>query len=356
MVRVIGDGVATVATTVPPLRPDDRPGGTRRSRRCPTRATRRRPTGRRSARRSAAWRRHRARCMASVIRMLPWESGPDWLWDPLTWLVNGHRRHRTAPGRRRGGGDVPEAGARGAASPPCRSWWPAGRAATARSRNGGTSPDAGGRGAAKPAMTRVTTRAAAAAAVRRPRGSERPVVIRQAKAPSTAAVQTASTNRMTGSWVSVPVPRAWTSGDGPAEVGEPVDEAPGGVADAVAQAAGDEDGQQEVEGQRAQAHVDRSVGGEERHEDVDQSDGHVAVEHGGGDVDADEHEAEEGHVAVDVLGEEAGPALGGPADRGHDAEEEGGAEQHERHDAAGPGQVPEGLAAHRRRWSGAPGS
>ena len=44
---------------------------------------------------------------------------------------------------------------------------------------------------------------------------------------------------------------------------------------------------------------------------------------------------------MDVLGEEPGPPLGGPTDRRHHAEHDGGGQQHQGHQAAGPGQVPE---------------
>ena len=240
---------------------DDRARRRPRSRRCRTRATRRRPPGRPTSTTVSGVEAASARCMASVIRMLPWASGPDWLCDPLTWLVKGTAGTEPLPVAGAVDCDVPPAGAvvPVAAAPFLAASWASSDGEVPERWD---QPGRRGPSSAKPAMTRVTTSAAEAAAVRRPRGSERPVVIRHAKAPSTAAVQTTSTNRTTGSWVSVPVPSAWTSGDGPAQVGEPVDEPPRGVADAVAQAARDEDGQQEVEGQRAEAHVDRPVGGD----------------------------------------------------------------------------------------------
>ncbi len=66
-----------------------------------------------------------------------------------------------------------------------------------------------------------------------------------------------------GSEVSVPLPRPWIERDRPAQIGQPVDEAPGRVADAPAEGAGDQDGEQEVEAEGPEPHVDGAVGGAE---------------------------------------------------------------------------------------------
>ena len=156
MVRVIGDGVATVATTVPPFRPTTVPvvppkvDGAGRERH--------------AAARLGAHQHHGQRRRGG-IGQVHGQGDPDVALGvggrlalcPAHLAGEGHRR-----GRNRCRSPVPWTAASRrpvpwCPSPPRRSWRPAGRAATGRSRSGGTSRDAAGRGAAKPAMTRVTT-------------------------------------------------------------------------------------------------------------------------------------------------------------------------------------------------------
>ena len=101
-------------------------------------------------------------------------------------------------------------------------------------------------------------------------------------------------------------------GNGPAQIGQPVDEPPRVVADAVAEGTGDQHHQQEVEGQGPEPHPEGAVGGQEGNEGVGESDGHIAVAHRGDHVEGHEAHAEQREVPVHALGEEPGPALGGP--------------------------------------------
>ena len=94
-----------------------------------------------------------------------------------------------------------------------------------------------------------------------------------------------------------------------------------------------------------EAHPEGTVRGKEWEEGVGESDGHVAVAHRGHHVHGDEAHAEQRKVPVHALGEEPGPPLGGPAHRGHHAEDHGGGQQDQGDQSGRAGEVPQGLPA-----------
>ena len=189
--------------------------------------------------------------------------GRDWVCDPVTWLVKGTAGTEPLAGRRQGGRRRSSAG--GSRWPPA--WRAApffgGQLGEQRRRGAGAVGPARAQRAEQrrsrrwPGSRRRCRRRPPRCAG--PGGAMRPVVSRQAKAARTAPVQTASTNRTTGQRGVGARAESVDEGDGPAQVGQPVDEAPGAVADAVAEPAGDQHGQQEVEG-RARPGRGRSVG------------------------------------------------------------------------------------------------
>ena len=173
-------------------------------------------------------------------------------------------------------------------------------------------PGRSGPRAAKTTRARATTTVPTPAAARWPAVKVRPVARRHTTTEMTAAEHAASRARTTGSGGVGAAAQRVEQGDGPAQVGQPVDEPPRGEPDPVAEGAGDQHGQQQVEGERPEPHVQRPVGGPEGDEGVGEPDGDVAVADRGDHVDGHEAHAEQGEVPVDVLGQEPGPALGGP--------------------------------------------
>ena len=208
-------------------------------------------------------------------------------------------------------------------------------------------PGRSGPRAANTSRARPTTTVPTAATARRPAGKVRPVTSRQNTAANTAAAQTTSRARTSAEARVGAAAQGVEHGDGPAQVGQPVDEPPRGEADPVPEGAGDQHGQQQVEGQRPEADVQRPVRGEEGDEGVGEADGHVAVAHRGDHVDGHEAHAEQRQVAVDALGQEPRPPLGGPAHRRHHPEHHGGGEQDQGHQPGRAGQVPQGRAVGR---------
>ena len=196
-------------------------------------------------------------------------------------------------------------------------------------------------------MARTTTTAPTAPSDRRPTGNVRPVPTRQADAPRTAAAADGLRRRGRRERRVRSAAEAVEHGDRPAQVGQPVDEPPRVVADAVAQRAGDQHRQHQVEAQGAEAHPDRSVGGQERDEGVGEADRYVAVAHRGDHVEADEAHQNSERLRC-TLGRGTGPPLGGPADRGHHADHDGGGQEQQGDQSGRPGEVPQGL----RRGSG----
>ncbi len=129
-------------------------------------------------------------------------------------------------------------------------------------------------------------------------------------------------------------------GDRPAAVGGEVDGAPRAVGQPVAQQAGDDDGEDQVERDRAEPEPQRAIAGDERHERVDDADAHERVGHRGGDVHGDEHDGEERRVAVQQLDDQArrDAPVGRPC--GRDAEDERDRQQDQGDESRTAGDVP----------------
>ena len=87
--------------------------------------------------------------------------------------------------------------------------------------------------------------------------------------------------------------------------------------------AGADDGQDEVQRNRAQSQPDRSVARCERN-DRRQTERGVGIHDGHDDVDGQEDEAEQRDRFVQLGGEETGPTRTLPADRGQDAQTDDG--------------------------------
>ena len=83
-----------------------------------------------------------------------------------------------------------------------------------------------------------------------------------------------------------------------------------------------------------------AVGGDERDDGVEPADRREAVEHGRGDVGAEKADRQQGHVAVDHLGDEPGPRRGLPPAHREHAQGDAGGEEDERDEATRPREVP----------------
>ena len=135
----------------------------------------------------------------------------------------------------------------------------------------------------------------------------------------------------------------------PAEVRQPVDDPPRARADAMPQEARDRQCEHEVERDRAEPEPQRPVAREERHHRVLPPDRRKAVDDDRGDVEDDHDDREQRDVAVDGLGDEAGPPGAAPPHGGHDPEDHADGQQDERGDARGAARDTRGASSCSRR-------
>ena len=127
----------------------------------------------------------------------------------------------------------------------------------------------------------------------------------------------------------------------PAGVGEPVHGAPRRQPEPATQEARDRQGEDQVEGERAEPEPQRPVGPGEREHGVDEPDRREAVEHGREHVHREQRHDEQRDGAVQRDEHEARRSLRRPALHLDDAEHDAGGEEHERDQARPAGQVPQ---------------
>ena len=138
-------------------------------------------------------------------------------------------------------------------------------------------------------------------------GSGRPsAASREAPARATATRQAHTGSTAQGRWSCRSVPSANACADSrePGRPHEQVHHPPAVQAHAVPQQRGGHDGQQQVDGDRAEAHPHRAVAGPRRHHDLPPGDVDEAVRHRGADVHPQEAHGQQGQVAVQGEGGE----------------------------------------------------
>src|SRR5487761_1497528 len=119
--------------------------------------------------------------------------------------------------------------------------------------------------------------------------------------------------------------------------------------------AGDDEGDEHVESQRAQAQPDGAVGGTEGYDRRQPSNGGEWVQFSGHDVDSQDGQDQEGKVPVQALGDETRPPRRGPTADRQDPEEYGRRQQYQADQAGPPGQVPQRAGAGHRGTQEGPG-
>src|SRR4051794_8486166 len=140
----------------------------------------------------------------------------------------------------------------------------------------------------------------------------------------------------------------------PQQVGRPVDGPPQPQGQPPPNQAGCDDHQHQLHREGAEADRRRPPGGGERHQGGQRRDAHVGVDDRRDHVHDEQHRRDQRDAAVQSHGAEprepGQPAL--PLD--HDAQDGGQRHQHERHQAGGPDEIPEGLRGHAAPSSGQP--
>ena len=122
-----------------------------------------------------------------------------------------------------------------------------------------------------------------------------------------------------------------------------MDPPPQACTDAAPQQARDDQGEDQVQRQRAQTDPECVRVADERDERRDGADHCVRVDDRGRHVDGDEHDGEQREVAMQARGHEAWPAARAPAVHGRDAQGHHRGQEHERDDPARAHQVPDRL-------------
>ena len=107
-----------------------------------------------------------------------------------------------------------------------------------------------------------------------------------------------------------------------------------------------DDGQEELEGDHAQAEPEGAVVGREGDQGRAPPEVGERIDDRGDDVQSEKDERHQGEVAVQARREEARPALGLHALGGEDAEDDDRAEEDQRHGAGAAGRVPEEGVGH----------
>ena len=113
------------------------------------------------------------------------------------------------------------------------------------------------------------------------------------------------------------------------------------VADAVAEQAGGDDHEHQVERERAEALPHGAVLAEERNDRVEQGELRIRVEQQADDVHDEKERRSQRHVAVHQGDGEARQTGQRPARAGHDTEQHRDGEQHERGDSRASAESPE---------------
>ena len=129
-------------------------------------------------------------------------------------------------------------------------------------------------------------------------------------------------------------------GDRPARVGKPVGRAPRLVAEPAPHQARDHERDQQIERKRAEAHPQRAIRRGERDHRVGQLDRSEPIEHAGDDVHDEQHDHQQGNVAVQAVDREPRPARRRIPDSSNHAQHDARREQHHRHRPGGAGQIP----------------
>src|SRR5256886_14438576 len=136
--------------------------------------------------------------------------------------------------------------------------------------------------------------------------------------------------------------------DRPCRVRQPMDRPPGAVAKEPAHQAGDDDRQQQLERDDAQARPYGGVIREERNQRRRPAEVCERVDDRGHDVEAEEHQRHQREVVVQSRGEEPGPVGAPHAQRGKDPEHPDAAQQDEGDGARAARRVPEEGVGHRQ--------
>ena len=127
---------------------------------------------------------------------------------------------------------------------------------------------------------------------------------------------------------------------------------PTAVPEASTQQAGDDHGEQHVERDRAEPDPKRPVGTAERDQRIEPTDRHVSIEHGRGDMNHHERDAEHRDASMHAVDDEARPALRLQPGDVRDSKHNGRRQQHQRNHPGRPGRVPvrERVAGQRRSF------
>ena len=237
---------------------------------------------------------------------------------------------------------------------------PAGAAVPLRSARGSVpgvparraQPGESGPAQAQPAVASATATAAAAADSRSPACAGQPAASRHTPAKMTATAHTAVSASTQRAAPSVPVPSPWTRATGQQAYAAQCTARRAQPAIRVHQQAGDEDREQQVEGDGAEAQPEPPVVRGERDHHGDRADRGERVGDRGEHVQGGERDRQQGEVAVQGDRDEPGPGRDGEPDRGHDAEHHSAGEQYERDEPGCTRSEPERAAGGRdgRGW------
>ena len=132
-------------------------------------------------------------------------------------------------------------------------------------------------------------------------------------------------------------------GDRPRRPRREMHGAPHAVAEMSSQEAGDDDGEEQVEGDGAEPEPHGAVRRAERDDGVEPADWGEAVDDRGGDVHGEGGDGEERQVAVESEGDESGPSGRSPFDLDDDADGDAGGQHDDGDDAAAAREVPHGF-------------
>src|SRR6266850_2109272 len=141
-------------------------------------------------------------------------------------------------------------------------------------------------------------------------------------------------------------PDAVDDRDGPGRVGEPVHHPPRRMADEAAREAGHHDGEQQLEGDRAEAKPEGPVVRGKGHHGCQPPEVREWIDDRGDDVKAEKDERHQGQVSVKAGREETRPSGALDAKRGQDAEHDDRGQQDKGDGAGAARRVPEERVVH----------